>query len=391
MEPADLSDCRDIEAGATILAGPEAYRVLPGEDRPELGWKGAGLTGLGVRRADGGVSRFGTDVYRHRRSRPIKVKQLSGPVGTLPGQVIYAGVIGQDFGHQLTQSIGRLWAAAEFPTARLAFIAASPDFSALPEYFVTVIRHLGVTNPVRLIEAPVTVEELVVPQDLCNLHRRPSVAPAFAQWLQDRRPAATPDPDLRLYVSRSGLEPARGQYLEERTLEAALQAEGYRILRPEAMPIEDQIDLYLRAGRLIFADGSAVHLWSLFGHPDQRAAMILRRPPDPHMQRWFDGLPRLSLTLHDHRVADFSHRGGPSGKSAALLDLRALWADLRQAGYHRSKADLGRERAELDRWIETMQGGKRALQALPFDIDDHSRTLLASRPRARPSRPGFTP
>ena len=280
MEPVDLSSCRDIEPGATILAGPEPYRLLPGEDRPGLGWSGVGLNGVGVRRADGGVARFGTDIYRHRRSRPIRVRQLRAPVGILPGQVIHAGVIGQDFGHQLTQSLGRLWAGAEFPAATLAFVGATPSFPALPDYFVTVMRTLGIGNPVRLIDAPVRVEELVVPQDLCNLHRRPL---------------------------------------------------------------------------------------------------------DPHIKRWFDGLPGLNMSFHDRRVAGFPHRGGASGKSAALLDLRGLWADLRQAGFHRSTALPGVPREALDQWVAAVETGK---PAPPFDLDDLSRTLLASRPRARSSHPG---
>lgn len=243
------------------------------------------------------------------------------------------------------------------------------------------------TNPVRLLDKSVTVENLIVPQDLCNLHRRPSIAPAFAEWLASRRPPVILDPDLALYVSRSGLASSRGQFLQERSLEAALTAEGYRIVHPETLPIEEQINLYLRASRLIFADGSAVHLWSLFGHPDQRAALILRRPRDPHMVRWFDGLPGLALSFHDNRIADFSHRGDPSGKSTALLDLQALRSDLRQAGYHRSATSPGQPRAMLDVWIAAVIAGQPALDALPFEIDDHSRALLASRPCATSSRP----
>lgn len=387
MDAIDLSACRDIEPGATIFAGPEAYRVLRGNDPPPPGTVVDLLNGIGVRRADGTASRFGTDIYRHRRSRPLKLHQVQGPVSARSGRAIYAGAIGQDFGHQLTQSLGRLWATGEFPDAPLLFAATSPAFTVLPGYFVQVIRKLGVTNPIELLGGPMTVEDLVVPQDLCNLHRRPSIAPAFAEWLADRRPPVPPDRDLAIYVSRSGLALSRGQYLQERSLEDGLAVEGYRIVRPEALPIEEQIDLYLRAGRLIFADGSAVHLWSLFGHPDQRAALILRRPPDPHMVRWFGGLPRLDLSVHDNRIADFSHRGGPSGKSAALLDIQALWSDLRQAGYHRSATPPGHPKAMLDAWIAAVIAGERALDALPFEIDDHSRALLASRPSATPSRP----
>jgi hypothetical protein len=387
MDTVNGLSSRDIEFGATIIAGPAAFQPMAGEGHPEIVPEGRALSGLGVRRADGAVARFGTDIYRHRRSRPIKLRDLREPAQLYSGRLIYGGVIGSDFGHQITQSMGRLWVCDEFPEAEIAFLAGSQGFPALPGYFVDLIRILGVTNPIRLLCEPLKVDELVVPQDMGNLHRRPSIDPAFAEWLAHRRPERPVDPDLCIYVSRSGLPLGNGQYLQEMVLEAALAAEGYRIIRPEEMTIHDQVELYLTAGRLIFADGSAVHLWSLFGHHAQRAAMVLRRPLDRHILRWFNGLPGSELSYHDHRVADFSRRGGPSGKSAALLDLRALWQDLRDAGFHHSATDIGLPRAELDRWIEAIQGKITALEALSFDLDERSRKLLGLRPRALPSSP----
>lgn len=143
MNPIDFSDCRDIEPGATIFAGPEAYRVQQGDDPPQPGTVVDLLNGIGVRRADGTASRFGLDIYRHRRSRPIKLHQVKGSVDTQSGQAIYAGAIGQDFGHQLTQSLGRLWATVEFPEAPLLFAGTSPAYTALPGYFVQSSANLG--------------------------------------------------------------------------------------------------------------------------------------------------------------------------------------------------------------------------------------------------------
>lgn len=372
----------DIERQATIVAG-EPGPGRPAEDEAAPGM-GRPLMGIGVRRADGTSARFGTDVFLHRRSRPVPLDGLKTEPGQRAGRCIYGGVIGPGFGHLLTQSTGRLWLCDLFPEAPVLFVSSRRGLTAIPGYFVQVLRELGIGNPVELVCQPLRVEELVLGEELCNLHRRPSVMPQFPAWLGAHRPARTVTPGSHLYVSRARLGLFNGQFLQETVLETFLQQQGYKVIHPETLSIAEQMRAYGTAERLVFADGSAVHLWSLIARPEQQAAMILRRPLDGHIARWFQGLPDVRLDYLDTRLADFSRQGGPTNTSVALLDLQALGAALHRLGFLATEAALGPPRAELEAWLARMEGGRSPLRSAPPDLDERSRELIRHRRRMKP-------
>ncbi len=373
----------DIERQATIVAGEPGPGRQPEDGTPP--GMGSPLMGIGVRRADGTKARFGTDVFLHRRSRPVRLDALVTAPAHRAGRCIYGGVIGPGFGHLLTQSTGRLWLCDLFPEAPLLFVSSRHGLTSVPAYFEQVLRQLGIGNPVELICQPLQVEELVLGEELCNLHRRPSVMPQFPAWLRAHRPAAPIETGLRLYVSRARLDLANGQFLQESVLEAFLVQQGYRVIHPETLSIAEQMRAYGSAEKLIFADGSAVHLWSLIASPDQQAAMILRRPLDSHIARWFQGLPDVKLDYLDTRMADFSRRGGPSNTSVALLDLQAVCAALRRLGFLATDDVIGPPRAMLETWLARMERGRSPLRSAPPDLDERSRQLIRRRPGVKSS------
>lgn len=367
----------DIERQATIVAG-EPGPGRPAEDEAAPGI-GRPLLGIGVRRADGTRARFGTDVFLHRRSRPVPLDALETEAGQRMGRCIYGGVIGPGFGHLLTQSTGRLWLCDLFPKAPVLFVSSRRGLTGIPDYFVHVLRELGIGNPVELVCQPLQVEELILGEELCNLHRRPSVMPQFPAWLRAHRLATPVKPGSHLYVSRARLGLFNGQFLQETVLEAFLQQQGYRVIHPETLSMAEQMHAYGSAEKLVFADGSAVHLWSLIARPEQQAAMILRRPLDGHIARWFQGLPDVRLDYLDVRVADFSRQGGPTNTSVALLDLQALCAALRRLGFLATDKTVGPPRTELEAWLERMEQGRSPLRSTPPDLDERSRQLIRHR------------
>lgn len=111
-----------------------------------------------------------------------------------------------------------------------------------------------------------------------------------------------------------------GRYACEDHLEALLSEEGYEIYAPEQHPLEHQIDTFSRAEQLIFAEGSALHLFSLLRQPNQVSAVIQRRPDLPAVM-----------------TAQMNDRAGP-GTAAVSAITRVVWAPIK--GDHRSRAEL---------------------------------------------------
>jgi hypothetical protein len=301
----------------------------------------------------------------------------------IDGRAIYGGVIGPHFGHSITQSLGRLWATTKNLDEEILFISQDPNLKKIPQYFIDLLKKFGVLNPVRLLTSSARVRELVLADDLCNLDRRPCVTSFFKEWLSHQRPVAQVDENLSVYVSRSKLPLHHGQFLQETILENALKRCGYVIMHPELLSLSEQVDLYLRAQHIILADGSAAHLWSLLAQSTQNVAIVLRRPPNRHMKRWFKAMSFPEPKLLDFVCADFYRSRGDDTKSVAMLDMSNLWKSLRDEGFHSSDEEIGMSRLEIDEQINLYGSG-----VAPSDrprsrkLDRRTRHLLNSRPNA---------
>lgn len=224
------------------------------------------------------------------------------------GPSLFAGSVDKQFGFVLLNALGRLWALEGLAPETVIVFAAKP-LARTPGYAVVpaILRGLGLSNPVLVTEGALRFETLHTAEERFGECHGGTALPGFYDWI-DRRwpPAAKPDPDRKIYVTRSGLGPKAGRYACEDHLEALLQAEGYQIYRPEAHDLAHQVRSFQAAGKLIFAEGSALHLFALIRQPDQISAVIHRR----------DRLPDVMLS----QMAD--RAGAPT---RAINAVQALW------------------------------------------------------------------
>lgn len=375
-------DCHLVR-DAVLIAGPDAAdgqaaQAVDSQRNPQML-----LRGLGVRQADGSLAPQSVCHYRNRL-RPISANtsvQVPETRHRLEGLSIFGGLVGPQFGHMVTQSLGRLSICARFPQTRVVFLAEQLGFQLLPDYFIALLRAVGVTNPVQLVSASTRCDQLLIAPDLCNLQRRPCVTPAFLNWLQVSRPADDPGQGDDLYVSRSALSLAHGQFLQETELEAALVRNGYDIFHPEQASIPEQIARYRKARRILFADGSAAHLWSFYARPEAKVAIILRRPPSSTFRAWFRsaGCPRPRYL--DFGIADFRNRRDIETRGVGLLDLPALWEALRDQGFHDDPGAIGIPRDQVLQWLAGLHGHFGRIPTPDFPLDPRSLALISKRRR----------
>ncbi|NEX47484.1 glycosyltransferase family 61 protein [Rhodobacter sp. ETT8] len=265
-------------------------------------------TALGVYGADGALL---PDCSIRTSSWTTQPPERAAPQVDAPlifGPALFAGSVDKQFGFVLLNALGRLWALEGLPEQTLIVYAAKPQARA-PDYRVVpaVLRGLGLRNPVMVTEGALRFEQLHCAEERFGECHGGTALPGFYDWL-DRRwtPSGAPDPEQKVYVSRSGLGPAAGRFACEDHLETLLEAEGYRIYRPEAHDIAHQVRTFQGAGKLIFAEGSAVHLFALLRQPGQISAVIHRR----------ERLPDVMLA----QMAD-----RPGAPTRAINAVRALW------------------------------------------------------------------
>lgn len=237
------------------------------------------VTGFGVYGADRALlpdTGVNTSVWVTRPAATAAPVQDSS---RLFGPALFAGPADKQFGFLVLNALGRLPALNRLPPETTLVYAAKrsarpSSYAALPQ----LLRSLGVRNPVLVTENALAFEALYTAPELFGEATGCKGQPEFYDWIDRRWPRAKPaDPKVKLYVTRSGLGPDAGRYACEDHLEALLAAEGYRIFSPEGHSIDEQVKTFQSAGKLIFAEGSALHLFSLLRQPDQTSAVIHRR------------------------------------------------------------------------------------------------------------------
>ena len=294
----------------------------------------------------------------------------AGPAEHLSGTWLFGGVFHRHPGHFLTESLGRLWLAPRM-AGRLAGVvwlmpgplgpkAAERAPAIIANGFATqMLGLLGIEGPHRGVVAPVTVDRLVVPAQLMMNHGGPPIAGHaafrnFARALLAASGAADQPGGDRVYVSRAGLG-TNGRFLLEEHIESTLAQAGWIIMRPETLPVAEQVRVYARASHLVFAEGSAMHLFALVARPSQKAAVIFRRKPP---KRKFGLQLRGAGVREVHEIdavrglfAAMAAEDGPGAvpnQAVSLLDFDAVGRALAEAGFLRPGEWISPDPAAID-------------------------------------------
>jgi capsular polysaccharide biosynthesis protein len=316
---------------ATITAGVGRYAVAGGLVTPD----GREVDGIAARRHG---SRWGTRVIGGVPD-PAAVAATAAP--RIDAEVVYLGWYFDHFGHFLLETLARAWAlAAVDPTAKVLFHAprdATPRGTRgrlLEELGIPPERVLGLDRPTRILR-------LLVPDALFEIsafaHER---MPDPFRRLAARLVGEQPRTEQPVYVSRRLLPGHLRLVVGEGDLEDVLRENGFLVVHPETMAIEDQIAVLNRHRHIVTTAGSAAH-----------AVLFARTAPALHLLS--DGVPRQDYFLVP-KVSNVpttyvnalrrDERSAVNSRSPVLADLPAIVAYLDDRGFvhRRRRADFAR-------------------------------------------------
>lgn len=196
---------------------------------------------------------------------------------------IWGGFLDPQFGHLIAEHLSRLLPALTQRPQDLVLFTVMPGTTeaSLPGYIRGVLDWLGV-NPraLRLVTEPRTAPELRVAPQAEMLGSRPP-EPEYLDLLDELpdRHGLVPPRRAVVYVGRPGMV-ARGAggHLGEGYLIGLLQNLGVTVIDPAALSVRAQMEHYLGAEHLVFAEGSAIHGRQLLGRLDQDVHILQRRP-----------------------------------------------------------------------------------------------------------------
>lgn len=225
---------------------------------------------------------------RHRqRGRPLDLEPPEvDPELVVDEPAMWGGAIVNHFGHLVSEfSMRLLPSLVERPGHPIAF-ATHPSYpyrtvDDLPAYVRGIHAWVGIEpGGALLVTRPTLFRRLSVCPQPEMLHGAPPTARHLDRMdaLTARRLGARPPvrPGVT-YVSRAG---ARHGVAGEAFIEQVVREAGAHVVRPEGLPVADQLRAYATAETLLYAEGSTAHASRLLGR-SLGDVVVIRRQDGP--------------------------------------------------------------------------------------------------------------
>ena len=268
-------------------------------------------------------------------------RHLENITEKLEGTHLYGGILSRHFGHFIVESLSRLWAAPYFnehPCNILFFPKGRADIERKDMKFQKEWIALLCPNATfQEIKQPTIVERLIIPQQGFGTAGLEKGIPEFREFIKNvAMPQPKGDEPKNIYVSRDGLrEDVKGKILESKSLATHLEAYNYITFHPQKHSLEEQLRIYQAADRLIFEEGSALHVFGLVAQESQFAVVILRRFMQDYTKvvgrQQLKYFAHIDLKIIDAVSREWRREGLPEGssKSHGELDKAALFTGLK--------------------------------------------------------------
>ena len=254
---------------------------------------------------------------------PPQLRPMTAPA-------VWGGFLDSHFGHFVADHLPRLAFSMRERPADTYLFTVDPGMTRadLARWVWQVFDWIGLSpDQVHLVTEPMYVETLRVgPQAemLAQVGPVPGYLDAIVHWAAGLQPLMAPV----VYVTRLGLpQKGGGAHAGEGYLVQQLQQAGVAVLNPSHATVLMQMQTYAGAGRLIFAEGSALHGRQLLGYVSQNIEVLRRRPDrmiaKAALRPRCDGLSYHDLTAG--RLMAYWKQGSPRPDPAlCLYDVAAL-------------------------------------------------------------------
>lgn len=255
FEEPQLRALRAARAGLSIVTQrPERAEVADGTIAPlkYRGTKNSGVYDASQRLVELSA-RVRGETHVEGALRPDQLRNAA----TDRRHAYYLGSGEKHYGHFLLEVLCRAWAWEECGKDRVGIVqSALPPFAkslyalipGLPE------RAEVVARPTRFASVTVPAASFVIARQAHTEFKR--LCERMAERAMGSLPPKTAQP---LYLSRAALDSSRRGLEGELWLEQVLQREGFAVVRPETLPMSEQIALFNRHEWIVSTTGSASH------------------------------------------------------------------------------------------------------------------------------------
>lgn len=298
----------------------------------------------GVLRADGSHCAAGA-LWRNGRALTTQPVMPEGKLPKLKGKWLWGGVLWMHFGHFLVESTSRLWAldGLKDQIDGVLYIPKRPrNGSEVADFQKEFISLMGSDLPIVCLDTPTEVEHLIVPGQGFGLGRMIEGTPQYHKAMTTMLgKSVKPKGADKLYISRSGLPARRGNLIGETALEQHLEREGYTIYHPQKHDLTHQIATYKAAKQIIAAEGSSLHLLAMVAKPEQKVAIVVRRPSSAtaQLEKHLHAFAGITPVTINQLARSWKPLGAAKPRLwMGELDIPGLQTALRDAGFIQTKS-----------------------------------------------------
>lgn len=207
----------------------------------------------------------------------------------LSGRTLYGGWLRRIWGHFLMGGLARMWVATipQFLDGIDHVLFFSGDFDGtLSGNYLEVMELLGVAGKMVILDSPVEVEHLLIPE-ISFEHDVFNSAECKATFRYICNKALSEDADAsemprKVFLTRSALKSARTDEVNLDKLDRLFADNGFEVISPEQISLARLIRIFHHAEEIASISGSTAHNF-VFSLPDRnRRYTIIERHATPN-------------------------------------------------------------------------------------------------------------
>ncbi|HWY14548.1 MAG TPA: glycosyltransferase 61 family protein [Rhizomicrobium sp.] len=252
----------------------------------------------------------------------------------------YLGARAAHYGHFLLETLCRAWAWEKYGEGAVPILQHAWYLDFARDLFALVP---GLTKRIEVVAAPTRFANITVPFPgfVCAHAAYTEFKAMCMRMAESVLPRSAPMTEQPLFLSRAGLpDLSRRRILGTRRLEEFLERQGFLVIRPETLPVYEQIALFNRHKWIVAPLGSACHT-RLFSCRPTNLLMLTKKRFNPNYMlcdQLSEGTAHYGNVFWKPKLGTSAH---PGFSEPIVLDEGKLLALLKSF-------DLVRENATID-------------------------------------------
>jgi capsular polysaccharide biosynthesis protein len=229
--------------------------------------------GFGVHDRNG---KFLSDFFHPLTDRWCTVNAPTQPSLRIEERCLYGGTIIGHYGHFILETLARCWAFDGFPRNQIVWtkLQIGNSHERWSAWIPRLFSLLGIDqHRIHVIDGTTALREVILPDPGFNYFR--SLHPSQAERLKIIGYVGSV-PTGKIWLSRSALPEGFSRIIGEDCLETRLRDEGWSIVAPEKLSIEEQAGLFHSAEVVAGFSTSAFHNVLLQKTPRSRLRIFIR-------------------------------------------------------------------------------------------------------------------